>query len=134
MRTPFLAIASFSALTTVALGAFGAHGLKQWLSVDQLAIYKTAVMYQMWHSLALALIAILIEFAYQNKALHWAGWLMCGGIILFSGSLYFLTLFHLQWLGMITPIGGCAWLMAWGLITKFAFETRHLPIFPSDHC
>lgn len=120
MRSVFLFLSAFSAMLAVAMGAFGAHGLKQVLSPDMLAVYKTAVNYQMWHALGLGLIAICRHWMADAKLLRWAGWLMFVGILLFSGSLYLLTLLNLKWLGIVTPIGGVAFILAWLLLALFA--------------
>ena len=120
MRSSFLFLSAFSAMTAVAMGAFGAHALKHVLSTEMLAVYKTAVTYQMWHALGLGIIAVFRQGCLQSKLLQWAGWLMIVGILLFSGSLYLLTLLNLKWLGMITPFGGVAFLIAWLLVLIFA--------------
>ncbi len=120
MRNPFLLLAAMCAFTGVALGAFGAHGLKHLLTPALLDTYKTAVTYQMWHSLGLGLIAAFVQHYPQDKYLRWAGWLMLIGIGLFSGSLYLLVLFNIQSLGMITPFGGVALLAAWLLLGLFS--------------
>lgn len=119
MRTPFLSIAAVAGFTGVALGAFGAHGLKHILSEPMMEIYKTAVNYQMWHALALGLVALLGD----HKLLRWAGWAFALGIVLFSGSLYLLAISELKWLGMITPFGGIAFLTGWGLLAFVAIRT-----------
>ncbi len=127
MRSLFLFLGAFSALVAVAMGAFGAHGLKNVLNVEMMAVYKTAVTYQMWHALGLGLIAV-IRWQFENsKLLYWAGWLMFIGILLFSGSLYLLTLLNIKWLGMITPIGGVAFLVSWLLVIVFAAGNRPNP-------
>ncbi|WP_446809690.1 DUF423 domain-containing protein [Methylomonas sp. 2BW1-5-20] len=118
MRPPFLFLAAVGGFVGVAMGAFGAHGLKHLLSEHLLDVYKTAVSYQMWHVLVLALIAVLPE----HKLLCWAGWLLVAGIVLFSGSLYLLAIFNIGWLGMITPFGGLAFLAAWGLLAYVAWQ------------
>jgi uncharacterized membrane protein YgdD (TMEM256/DUF423 family) len=120
MRSLFLLLAAACALTGVALGAFGAHGLKTILTPTLLEVYKTGVTYQMWH--ALGLIALLHQQTPDEKLLHWAGWLMFTGIVLFSGSLYLLAILNLKWLGMITPLGGVAFLIAWLLLAIFAVK------------
>ncbi|WP_031434779.1 DUF423 domain-containing protein [Methylomarinum vadi] len=120
MRSVFLFLAALSAMLAVMLGAFGAHGLKHVLSADMLAVYKTAVTYQMWHALGLAVIAVCRQQIDEAKLLVWAGWLMFVGILLFSGSLYLLTLLNLKWLGMVTPIGGVAFIAAWLLLLLYA--------------
>lgn len=118
MRPPFLFLAAIGGFVGVAMGAFGAHGLKHLLSEHLLDVYKTAVSYQMWHVLALALIAVLPE----HKLLRWAGWCLVVGIVLFSGSLYLLAIFNIGWLGMITPFGGLAFLAAWAILAYVAWQ------------
>ncbi len=120
MRSPFLFWAAVLGFLGVAMGAFGAHGLKHILSEHGLDIYKTAVSYQMWHALALGLVAVLPA----HNALRWAGWLFVAGIVLFSGSLYLLALSNLTWLGMITPLGGVAFLTAWALLAYVALQSK----------
>lgn len=120
MQNRFLLPAALFGLLGVAMGAFGAHGLKPLLSDYQLDIYKTAVQYQMWHALLLGLIAMLPA----RKQLRWAGWCLIAGIILFSGSLYLLAISGQRWLGMITPIGGLAFLSAWGLLAFVAYQQQ----------
>ncbi len=124
MRCCFLFLAALSGFTGVAMGAFGAHGLKEVLTPEMLAVYKTAVDYQMWHALGLALIAIFRQQVPETDVLKWAGWLMFSGIVLFSGSLYLLSTLNMKWLGMITPIGGVFFLLAWALLAFFAFNPK----------
>lgn len=120
MNPIFLLLGALSALLGVGMGAFGAHGLKTVISPELLAVYQTGVTYQMYHALGLIGVALISRQAPDSKLLHWAGWLMFAGIVLFSGSLYLLVLLNLNWLGMITPIGGVCFLTAWLLITLFA--------------
>ena len=122
MRSNFLILGALSALIGVGMGAFGAHGLKAVLTPEMLAVYKTGVTYQMWHALGLILIAILLQQG-RGKLLIWAGWLMFGGILLFSGSLYLLAILSVKWLGMITPIGGVLFLLAWVYVLLFAYKS-----------
>ena len=122
MRSCFLLLAALSGLSGVALGAFGAHGLKTVLTPEMLAVYKTGVDYQMWHALGLAIIAIFRQQVPESVQLKWAGWLMFSGIILFSGSLYLLATLNIKWLGMITPFGGVCFLLAWALLAFFAYK------------
>lgn len=129
MKPNFLLLASLSALTGVGMGAFGAHGLKTVISPEMLAVYQTGVTYQMWHALGLIGVALIHRQASNSKLLHWAGWLMFAGILLFSGSLYALALLNHTWLGMITPIGGVCFLTAWLLIAVFALPNTR----SSDH-
>ena len=120
----FLALAAFVMLLGVAMGAFGAHGLRNILSDQSLIIYQTAVSYQMWHGLGLGLIAAFSQHLPHSKLLIWAGWLMFVGVILFSGSLYILSLTGIRWLGAITPFGGLAFLIAWGLVLFYGLHSR----------
>ena len=120
MQSKFLLLAAICGLTGVAMGAFGAHGLKAVLSVKMLAVYQTAVSYQMWHALGLGLISVLRQSSPESVCLTWAGRFMFTGILLFSGSLYVLAILDLTWLGMITPFGGVAFLIAWVLVAVYA--------------
>ncbi len=103
-------------LLAVACGAFGAHGLKTVLGSDMLAIWQTAVHYQMVHALGLIAIGIL-QARNHRRSLQHAAMLMLGGIFIFSGSLYLLALSGQRWLGAITPLGGMAFLAAWAILT-----------------
>lgn len=122
----FIGIGSIFAFLAVALGAFGAHALKDKLAATTyLATYETAVQYHMMHALAIIVIGLLIKF-YPNAALlHWTGWLLIVGIIIFSGSLYVLSLTGIKILGAVTPLGGLFFLIGWLLLAIFAF--RELP-------
>lgn len=122
MRSGFIFLAALSGLSGVAMGAFGAHALKAVLSPEMLAVYQTGVNYQMWHALALLGVGLArLQFP-DAKLLRWAGVLMVIGILLFSGSLYTLAVLDLKWLGMITPVGGVSFIIAWLLITLFAAQ------------
>ena len=117
----FFVIGAFLAGLGVALGAFGAHGLKGTLSLDMLANFETGVRYQMYH--ALALLAVAWAYAqWQKPLLVTGGWLMVAGIVIFSGSLYVLSLTGMQWLGAITPIGGVALIAGWGCLVVAALR------------
>ena len=109
--------AALAALLAVAFGAFGAHGLKSVLSEADMAIYRTAVDYHMWHALGLALIGLLAERYPDARGFRWAGGAMMIGLLLFSGSLYALSLSGLRWLGMITPLGGLSFMAGWALMS-----------------
>ena len=101
-----------SAGMAVALGAFGAHGLRAMVTPEMLAVFETGVRYQMYH--ALALVAIGLAFArLQGRAAAAAAWLFVAGTVLFSGSLYVLTLTGTRWWGAVTPLGGVAFLAGW---------------------
>ena len=110
-----LSIAAISGLLAVALGAFGAHGLKAIISPEMLEVYKTGVQYQFYHTFALLAVGILMNFN-QSKALEWSAYLFITGMILFSGSLYVLAISGIKALGVITPFGGITWIAAWFLL------------------
>lgn len=97
----------------VGLGAFGAHGLRQRLSPDMLAVFETGARYQMYHALALLAVAALLTRSDATRALTCAGWSFTAGTFIFSGSLYLLALTGVSTLGAITPIGGVAFLAGW---------------------
>jgi uncharacterized membrane protein YgdD (TMEM256/DUF423 family) len=107
-----LMLSAFFGFTGVALGAFAAHGLKSRLSAEYLAVFQTGVHYQMIHALALFGVALLSLHA-PSRVLNVAGGAFILGILLFSGSLYALTLVGIGKLGIITPIGGVAFLVGW---------------------
>lgn len=118
MSNLFIGLGAINAFIAVSMGAFAAHKLKATLSADYLSVIHTAADYQFYHALGLILVGLLYQ---HNKARLNAisGWLMFSGIILFSGSLYALGLSGTKWLGMITPIGGICFLIAW-LLLAFA--------------
>lgn len=122
MARLFLIVASVSGLLAVALGAFGAHGLKQRLTPDLLAVYQTGVQYHIYHTLALLAVGALLTSAPASAALRWSGWLFIAGIVVFSGSLYVLSLTGVRWLGAITPIGGAAFLAGWAALALAAWR------------
>lgn len=109
----FLILGGLNAALVVMLGAFGAHGLKAILTADMLAVYQTAVHYHLFHALGLLAVGLVATQIADSVWLRWSGWLMLLGIILFSGSLYVLSVSGLRWLGMITPFGGLAFITAW---------------------
>jgi uncharacterized membrane protein YgdD (TMEM256/DUF423 family) len=107
-----VAAGAVNGFLAVALGAFGAHGLRGIVDASRLAVFETAVLYHGWH--ALALVATGLAAAHLGgRWLPVAGWLFLTGILLFSGSLYALTLGAPRWLGPVTPVGGIAFLAAW---------------------
>jgi uncharacterized membrane protein YgdD (TMEM256/DUF423 family) len=108
----FFLIGALSAFAGVAAGAFGAHGLKERLSADMLAVFETGVRYQMYHAFAL-LAAAWAADRWPGTLTSAAGWLFVAGTLVFSGSLYALSLSGQRWLGAITPIGGLAFLAGW---------------------
>lgn len=124
MTQLFLVLASINGFVAVALGAFAAHALRNSMEPTLLATFQTGVQYQMTHALALAAIGILsIQFP-QNTLLKTSGFLFIVGILLFSGSLYALSLSGIRWLGAITPLGGLCFLAAWATLCWFAVSTE----------
>lgn len=119
-----LFLGALCALTGVAFGAFGAHGLKAIISPEMLAVYQTGVTYQMWHALGLILIALLQQSPPASKLLVWAAYTMFAGIVLFSGSLYALAVLDIKELGIITPFGGVCFLIAWILVAVYAANKK----------
>ncbi|UJF36270.1 DUF423 domain-containing protein [Paenibacillus hexagrammi] len=121
MKT-FLALGSLNAFLSVALGAFGAHYLKQKLSADMLSVFHTGVQYHMIHALGLILIAILSDKFGNSSLVNSSGWALFIGIVLFSGSLYALSLSGIKILGAITPLGGVSFLIGWILLAVAAWK------------
>ena len=113
---PFILIGSIAALLAVVFGAFGAHALKARAGADLLAVFQTGVQYHFYHALGLILVGILVGALGAENWTRAAGWLMLVGIAIFSGSLYLLVLTGQRWLGMITPIGGVAFIAAWATL------------------
>jgi uncharacterized membrane protein YgdD (TMEM256/DUF423 family) len=112
MDKTFLLIGALAGLLGVALGAFGAHGLRARLSPDMLAVFETGVRYHMYHALAIILVG-LIAARLDGWFIRASGWCFSAGIVLFSGSLYSLAITGITMLGAITPFGGLAFLLGW---------------------
>jgi uncharacterized membrane protein YgdD (TMEM256/DUF423 family) len=121
MHKVFLSIGALLGGIAVALGAFGAHGLKRIVPPDTVGTFQTGVQYQMYHALALIATAIIFE-RFPNKLMSWAGISFCTGILLFSGSLYLLTILKatgkvgMEGIGIITPFGGLFFIVGWLLL------------------
>ena len=118
----FMRLGSANAFLAVCLGAFGAHGLKNSISPDMLAVYETGVHYHLVHALALLIVAAAADKLGSGKITWWSGWLLQLGILLFSGSLYLLSLTGVTWLGIITPFGGVSFLAGWLLLFLAAWK------------
>ena len=108
----WLISAAISGLLSVGLGAFGAHSLKNILDEYGKSIYEKAVLYQMFHAIALFLVGVLCHL-FKETSFSLAGWGFLIGILLFSGSLYVMAITGIRWLGVITPVGGVAFLFGW---------------------
>jgi uncharacterized membrane protein YgdD (TMEM256/DUF423 family) len=115
MARIFLAIAAIYGGLAVAGGAFASHALQGHLPERALAVFQTGIRYQMSHALALLLVAVLLRMGSANGPwLTVAGWGFISGVVLFSGSLYLISLAGLKVLGPVTPLGGLAFLIGWG--------------------
>lgn len=118
----WLGMAALLGGLAVAAGAFGAHALEDRLSSHYLTVYQTAVQYQMYHALALLAVALLGAVLPDAAWLRPGAWAFLVGIVLFSGSLYALVFSGVRMLGMITPIGGVAFLVGWGCLVLAGFR------------
>ena len=112
MQRLFFALGSGFALIAVITGAFAAHALKTRLSPDMFTTFEVAVRYQMYHALGLIAVAWAAS-QWSSQLISTSGWLFVAGIVIFSGSLYILSLTGVRWLGAITPIGGVAFIIGW---------------------
>lgn len=125
MTKSIIMTASILLALAVALGAFGAHGLKAHLSTEMLQTYKTGVEYHFYHALGLLLIGVL-SISYPSSLLNWSAILLAIGIVLFSGSLYVLAISGIKWIGAITPLGGLSFIAGWVLL--FVAVWKKIPI------
>jgi uncharacterized membrane protein YgdD (TMEM256/DUF423 family) len=117
----FLWVGALAGFIGVALGAFGAHGLRMRLSAEMLTVFETGVRYQMYHALAILIVA-LAAVRLDGWLIRSAGWLFTAGIVLFSGSLYALALSGVTVLGAVTPLGGLAFLAGWAALVIAALK------------
>ena len=121
----FISLAAIFGGSSVAAGAFASHALKEKLSERALEIFEVGARYQMYHALALLLVAILLgQSQTPTTSLIASGWLFIIGVFIFSGSLYALSLSDIKILGAITPLGGVAFIAGWGalLIAAFSYQ------------
>ena len=118
MHKGFLKTAAILGALSIALGAFAAHSLRQFISDYALNVFETGVRYQFYHVFALLFTAIIYK-EFNNKFVRWAGIFFITGIILFCGSLYGITIVNAMllprytWLGAITPAGGLSFILGW---------------------
>ena len=115
MDKTFLLLGAVAAFLAVALGAFGAHGLRGRLTPEMLAVFQTGVQYHMAHALALILVAATMG-RLSGWLIQTAGWCFVAGIVFFSGSLYLLAVTGVTILGAVTPIGGLLFLAGWACL------------------
>lgn len=121
----FLATAAVFGGLSVVGGAFASHALKEKLTDRALGIFETGARYQMYHALALLLVALLLSRAEQSQTFFAvAGWAFIAGTIIFSGSLYALSLTNIKWLGAITPLGGVAYILGWVSLAVAAWSFK----------
>ena len=113
MTKLFLILGSINAAAVVSMGAFGAHSLKAKIPEDMLSVFQTAVQYHFYHALGLLIVGLLSMYLKPDRYIVIAGWMMFIGIVLFSGSLYVLSISGIRWLGIITPFGGIAFILSW---------------------
>ncbi|MDG2176495.1 MAG: DUF423 domain-containing protein [Gammaproteobacteria bacterium] len=125
MSRQALSLAAINGFLVVTFGAFGAHMLEEKISADMLDVFNTGIQYHMFHVVALIATALLGLVNEKSGKLFWCNALFLVGIILFSGSLYVLALTGMTWLGMITPIGGVAFLGGWVLLFIEINSVRH---------
>ncbi|MGZ3958962.1 MAG: DUF423 domain-containing protein [Flavisolibacter sp.] len=121
MQKLFLITGTVLAGLAVALGAFGAHGLKKIVAPETVAVYQTGVQYQMYHALALIFIGILTE-KFGGSFIHYSGLFFLGGVVLFSGSLYLIVSLQAMnktvptLIGIATPVGGLLFILGWAFL------------------
>lgn len=109
----FLITGAIAMALAVGFGAFGAHMVQDMLTAERFAVYKTGVEYHFYHAIGLLIIGAVALHLPESNMLSWSGWLLLAGILIFSGSLYLLTLTDTAWLGAVTPIGGLAFIAGW---------------------
>jgi uncharacterized membrane protein YgdD (TMEM256/DUF423 family) len=123
MNRVFFSLGALFALLAVAAGAFGAHLLRNQLDGQSLEIFQTAARYQMYHALALLVLGWMAMTS-KNPLLTWAGWCFTAGILIFSGSLYGLSLSGMKILGAITPLGGLSLMAGWGILLAYGLSQK----------
>jgi uncharacterized membrane protein YgdD (TMEM256/DUF423 family) len=121
----FLTLGAINAFLCVLFGALGAHGLKHTLTTDMFVIFQTGVQYHFYHALGLILVGLgLLTNLSQSRLLKLSGWLMFTGIVLFSGTLYIISVTEIRGLGVIAPFGGLSYMSAWLLFAYAAWTGK----------
>ena len=134
MARPILMSGALMALLGVAIGAFGAHGLKPFLSEQMLGVFETGVRYHLIHALGMLSAGMSLIYV-PLRQFRWAGWAFFLGIVLFAGSLYVMSISGVRGLGIVTPFGGLCFLVGWGLLAQGywkAFPAEHTPFSRPD--
>lgn len=116
MSRAFIFSGAIAGFLGVALGAFGAHGLKGRIAEHLVNAFNTGAQYQMYHALALLAVGILLQQFPGRRLLRWSGSFFLIGTLLFSGSLYLLAVTELRWFGAVTPLGGLCFMVGWLLL------------------
>ncbi|PTN12012.1 DUF423 domain-containing protein [Nitrosomonas aestuarii] len=124
MHKTFLLLGAINIFFCIALGAFGAHGLKNILSNDMLSIFHTGLQYHIYHAQGLLFIGLLLLYYAKSRLIELSGWLMLLGIVLFSLTLYVMSLTELRILGMITPFGGASFMIAWIVLAVALWKAK----------
>ena len=122
MAQLFITLASLSGMLAVVFGAFGAHALKGKLDDQALKVFETAVQYHFYHTFALLVVGVIALNQPQTVLLKSSGWSFVIGILVFSGSLYLLSLTGVRWLGAITPLGGLALIAGWACLAATGWK------------
>lgn len=120
----FLTLGSINAFLCVLFGALGAHGLKHILTSEMLVVFQTAVQYHFYHALGMILVGLVLFHLPQSRTLKLSGWLMFAGIVLFSGTLYAISLTEFRGLSKIAPLGGLSYMSSWILFAYAAWKSK----------
>ncbi|MFT4826261.1 MAG: uncharacterized membrane protein YgdD (TMEM256/DUF423 family) [Halioglobus sp.] len=123
MAKLFIFLGSVSAMLAVMFGAFGAHALKSRFDEYAMGVFETAVQYHFYHSFALLAVGVIALSQPETALLKTSGWLFLLGLIIFSGSLYILSLTGLRWLGAVTPLGGLAFIAGWACLAAASWKS-----------
>jgi len=123
MAKLFIFLGSSSAMLAVMLGAFGAHALKNRFDDYAMGVFQTAVQYHFYHSFALLTVGVIALSQPHTVLLKTSGYLFFVGLLIFSGSLYILSLTGLRWLGAVTPLGGLAFIAAWACLAAASWKS-----------
>jgi uncharacterized membrane protein YgdD (TMEM256/DUF423 family) len=124
MARIFFIMAAISGCLSVAIGAFAAHGLKRTLTPEMVDVVKTGAQYQMYHALALLIVAAILAYRPAIWGLKASGWAFILGSLMFSGSLYALAMDGPRWLGPVTPLGGLCFLIGWVLLAVAGWQIK----------